>query len=64
MTDFGPTTYCGLTLETYRMSVREANRLYNEAIDAEDLDGVKRWFAERGRLIEIVNNWKVLTDGC
>ena len=57
-----PTTYCGLTLETYRMSFREANRLYNEALAADDLAGIKRWFAERGRLIEIINNWRILTD--
>jgi hypothetical protein len=57
-----PTTYCGLTLETYRMSYLEANRLYDKALEADDLAGIKRWTAECRRLTNIITNWRTLID--
>ena len=50
------------TLDTHKQNLKQVSRLLNEAYARDDKPMIFRWYAERNRILSIINNWET-NDG-
>lgn len=51
------------TRTTYKQALKQANQLFNSACRVKDETMMKKWQAERNRLLDILGNWTDYKEG-